>query len=454
MPIADLPSNLQVAIQEGYLDREFGQPLEATLGYRNIAEKEFYNNNIGETVTRTRGGLLQTVTDPLDPATNTNLDNGLTPQYWSVEQYVMTLNEYASTMDLNVVTQNVAIAQQFLQNAKKLGEQAQRSLDEISRNFLFGADPAIQLNGAYMAGNTRVTQTLGAPADTIAVDDIRGFVYTIPTSGANAGRPNISTSPTNTQDVQVGNGVYTLIGAAADVVNISSAASVGGISGTLTFSTNVSVANGTTGNSVISAVGSTIVRPNGKTNTSSLLSSDLLTLQTCRNAVLALQNNAVDGPYTFIIPPASWSQLYQDSEFQLLFRGTEFNSREYRNYIPSSPMLGFDIVVVNTAPSQTLGGLNIKRPIMCGQGCLIEADFEGANEVLSNKYGGDLHDVTVQNGVYHVTRGQIDRLKQIIAQSWFYIGGWTAPTDQTTNSSTVPTATSAYYKRAVVIETA
>jgi hypothetical protein len=51
-----------------------------------------------------------------------------------------------------------------------------------------------------------------------------------------------------------------------------------------------------------------------------------------------------------------------------------------------------------------------------------------------------------------VTREPIDRLQQIIAQSWYWIGGFCAPSDTTTTPSTVPTATNATFKRAVIVE--
>jgi len=60
--------------------------------------------------------------------------------------------------------------------------------------------------------------------------------------------------------------------------------------------------------------------------------------------------------------------------------------------------------------------------------------------------------VTVVNGVAMVTREAIDRLQQIIAQSWYWIGGFCAPSDTTTNPTTVPTATNAAFKRAVIVE--
>jgi len=60
--------------------------------------------------------------------------------------------------------------------------------------------------------------------------------------------------------------------------------------------------------------------------------------------------------------------------------------------------------------------------------------------------------IAIVDGVAMVTREPLDRLQQIIAQSWYWIGGFCAPTDTTTNSTTIPTASNAAYKRAVMIE--
>ena len=60
--------------------------------------------------------------------------------------------------------------------------------------------------------------------------------------------------------------------------------------------------------------------------------------------------------------------------------------------------------------------------------------------------------MSMVDGVCMVTREPIDRLQQIIAQSWYWIGGFCAPSDITTNNMTVPTATNANFKRAVMIE--
>ena len=126
MGIQNFPAALQPIIQQGFLDREFQNALRSRLGYRACADREDFPVGIGETLTKTRAGLKPSVTTPLPPALNTNMDNGLTPQGWGVEQYTITINHYAATTDLNMVTSRVGIVGQFLQNAYANGEQAAR----------------------------------------------------------------------------------------------------------------------------------------------------------------------------------------------------------------------------------------------------------------------------------------------------------------------------------------
>src|SRR4051812_48451303 len=109
MGIQNFPSVLQPIIQQGFLEREFDQALSSRLSYRACADREQISVGIGETLTKTRAGLRPAVTVPLSAATNTNLDNGLVPGTWGVEQYTITINHYAATADLNMVTSRVGI---------------------------------------------------------------------------------------------------------------------------------------------------------------------------------------------------------------------------------------------------------------------------------------------------------------------------------------------------------
>jgi hypothetical protein len=439
MPIQNFPAVLQPIIQQGFLEREFSQALRSRLGYRACADRVTIAAGVGETITKTRAGLKPSVTTPLMPASNTNFDNGLTPTTWGVEQYTLSINLYAATTDLNMVVERVAIASQFLQNAYVNGEQAARSLDELGRNALFGA---------YLGGNTRVRTTLTSGSPTIAVDDIRGFQ----TAFVNGVQQPVSTA--NQLSVLIGSDIYSVVGSAADATNVSTAPN--GISGTLTVSSTVSVTDGTAGNTVTAANASTIVRPSARGNTSQITVSDTLTMGCLLDAVATLRMNAVpeiDGAYNCYLDPVSARQLFADPDFKQLFQGATSANQVFKKGM-TNDFLGLRFVptteaFVQTHPNPSLSGLMVRRPVICGQGALIEGDFAGmaASDIAPV---GSI--VTMVDGIAMVTREALDRLQQIIAQSWYWIGGFCAPSDTTTTSATVPTATNAAYKRAVIVE--
>ena len=435
MAIQNFPAALQPMIQQGFLEREFQDGLESVLAYRQAAQRESFAVNIGETLTKTRPGLKAPVTTPMSASGNTNLDNGLTPSTWTIEQYTLTLAQYGDTIDLNTVTNKVGIKDQFLQNAKANGIQAAQSLDRIARNRLFAS---------YDAGASRVRVTLGSPAATISVDDITGFrnvlVNGVPTP----------ISSGNPLPVMVGSNVYQLQAVAADGSNVSTA--FNGVSGTMTFTTNVTVADGTALNAVVSSYAPTILRPNGRSHTQALVGTDLFTMSIVLDAVAQLRSNAVppiNGMYNVHLDPRSARQLFADPDFKLLFQGQDA-SREFRmgrvielldcRFIPTTE------APVTAHPS--VAGLNVRRPIVCGDGALIEGDFAGMAD-QDIPVDSEVNEV---DGVVQVVRPPLDRLQQIIAQSWYWIGDFTCPTDFTVNTSIVPTASLSYFKRAVVIE--
>jgi hypothetical protein len=437
MGIQNFPAALQPIIQQGFLEREFGQALNSRLGYRACADREQIAVGIGETLTKTRAGLKPTVTTPLAPNTNTNFDNGLTPTTWGVEQYTITINHYAATTDLNMVTNRVGIASQFLQNAYVNGEQAARSLDELARNALFNA---------YFGGNTRVRITLTSTGPAVSVDDIRGFQ-----SGfVNGVQQPVSNS--NPLTITVGADTYTLIAAGADATNLSTAPN--GVSGVLTFSGNVSVSDGSVGNAILATNASVIVRPSQRSNSSALVAGDTLVMSNLLDAVAKLRLNAVpeiDGAYNCYLDPVSSRQLFADPDFKQLFQGATSTNQVFRKGM-TNDFLGLRFMPTTEAFVQshpTLAGLVIRRPIICGQGALIEGAFAG---MATEDVAPSDSIVSMVDGVAMVTREPIDRLQQIIAQSWYWMGGYCAPSDTTTSPTTIPTATNAAFKRAVMVE--
>lgn len=451
MSILDLPVELQDVIQQGFLLSEFEQGLFSTLAYRAVAEKMTFPNGRGETVTKTRAGYLPAVPQPLDPRTNTNLDNGITPSNYNNEQYTLAINQYAATIDLNLVTSMATVVNFFLQNSNANGKQASQTLDFLARNAILNA---------YMGGNTFVTETLGAPGTTIKVNDIRGFQRVI-VNGV-----SVPVDGTNTMEVIVDDNAYTLVGAAADATNTSTARfldsitaqGAGGISGTLTFSTNVSINDGTLGNAVISAFAPAIIRPNARATTRAIQAGDILTMQDVISGVAQLRDNGVpdvDGRYNMYLDQQSGVQLFRDEEFQLLYRGRSLEDPTYKG---AQYIEGLDVRFIRTtqAPQQLQSGttgIKIHRPILCGADMLVEGTFEGQTEAINNLVQGFGYLEEI-DGIVQVIRPQLDRLQQIISQSWFWIGGYVAPTDSTATNVIIPTANNAYYKRAVVFETA
>ncbi len=436
MAIDNFPTALQPIIQQNFLEREFRDGLESVLGYRQAATPEPFPTNIGETITKTRPGLKTPVETPMSASGNTNLDNGLTATTWTVEQFTATLAMYGDTIDLNTVTQKVGIVKQFLQNAKTNGVQGGQSVDRIARNRLFAS---------YLGGNSRVRTTLGSPAATISVDDITGFanvlVNGVPTP----------VSSTNTLAVTVGSNVYQLQSIAADGSNVSTAFK--GVSGTLTFSSNVTVADATAGNAVVSSFAPTILRPSASSTFAGLKATDTFTMSIALDAVTQLRNNAVpaiNGYYNCHLDPTSARQLFADPDFKILFQGQDA-SKEFRMGRVIE-LLDLRFIPTNEAPiisHPTLSGVKVRHPIILGQEALIECQFEGEmdDDVAPN---GAIIDMV--DGVVHTTRPPLDRLQQIIAQSWYWIGDFAVPTDFTTNSNIVPTASQAYFKRGVVVQ--
>jgi hypothetical protein len=252
--------------------------------------------------------------------------------------------------------------------------------------------------------------------------------------------------------VTIGFNVYTLVGIAADTANVSTAPN--GVSGTLILSGNVSVSDGTATNTVTAASGATVVRPSQRANTALITASDTLTMSNLLDAVAKLRLNAVpeiDGAYNCHLDPVSSRQLFADPDFKQLFQGATSANQVFKKGM-TNDFLGLRFIPTTEAFVQahpTLAGLMVRRPVICGQGALIEGDFAG---IAATDVAPADSIITMVDGIAMVTREAIDRLQQIIAQSWYWIGGFCAPSDTTTNPTTVPTATNAAYKRAVIVE--
>jgi hypothetical protein len=458
----NFPTALVPMLQQGFLERELEEGLDSQLAYRREAARETIPVRIGETLTRTRKSRVAPVTTPLAPGSDTGLDNGLTTQTFTVEQYSFTMQRFANTVDINMADDLAGIADQLIANSRNNGVNAAQSLERIARQRLFAA---------YMGGNSRVRTDLGASTTTTChIDDITGFTSVLvngvvtPVSGSN---------PLSVAEIAVaGAGVgqtLSVTGVSADATNAST--SPIGISGILTFATATAPVNG---DALIAANAPLIKRPFGYETTAQMTSGSVFTLGLIEDAVAQLRDNGVppmaDGTYHCILDNTSMRQLWADQDFKLLFAGRS-DSEEFRrgdiisllgvSYIPTTEALiqpagtqfnGLNYNAVSTATGASAINVKVRRPVIMGAESIIQGDFEGLAEYIGREGVNPIGMIFLVNGVAQILRPPLDRLQQTTSLSWQWIGDFAVPTDITATTSIIPTASNALFKRAVVIE--
>ncbi len=447
------PPALAAELQTGFLEREFEEGLDSILAYRREALIETVPARIGETITRTRTGRLPPITAAMNPATNSGLDNGLTPADANLEQYQLVMSEYAHATDINLMDDMAAIANNLVRGARNNGVQAAQSLERLARQAYFGA---------YLGGNTRVRTDLGASTTTTChVDDIRGFATVL----VNGVPTSVSGSNTLTvQETAIASGgvtqALTVTGSTADVTNASSVPD--GISGTLTFSTATAPVNG---DSLVAVNAPKVLRPFSKQTTAQLTGSDVMTLGLIEDAVALMRDNAVPpmpgGGYHCVLDNTSLRQLWADQDFKVLFAGRD-QSEVWRDGDLTTQMLGVRFIPTTETYVQNSGSggtgfaainTRVRRPMLIGAESLIQGNFEGLEMWLERQGVNALGDVSLINSVAHIIRPPLDRLQQFASLAWMWIGGFAVPTDATATTSIIPTATpNALYRRCCVIE--
>lgn len=441
--IITLPAALQATVQQGYLEAEFRDGLTSAPAYSLGAVPEPMPVNKGETLTKTRHGKKAAATTPISASTvNSNLDNGLTPSSFSMEQYVVAPQLYGDTQDINMLQIRAGLKNHAMVVAKVSGEQAWMTRERLARNALFNA---------YMGGNTRVTAAASPTTTTCTVDDVRGFekvlVNGVPTAVSGSSPLSVVETGTTGQTLSV-------TGVARDVTNVSSAAVTGGWSGTLTFAT----ATAPTANDVLVAANAPAVfRAGGRTSTRTLTSSDLLTMGIVEDVVAYLRDQGTpgdeEGLFTCILDNTSGRQLFGDSEFQNLYRGLAKSGDIQKGVL--TVLQGIRFMYTTSAPVQASGGgvsVKVRRPIIYGGESMVRSDFTGLEDFVQDMNPVGIHELRIVDGVCYALRPALDRFGMNVGLSWYTIVDYICPTDLTATSSIIPTAGSSLYKRAAVIE--
>jgi N4-gp56 family major capsid protein len=415
MPIrATLPAPIQAMLQNGILDRTFRDALIPEFLFAQIADSEPFQGGLGDTKTYTRKGLLTPATTPVtgsDPS----------PSTYTIEQWSVTMEQYANSMDTNMLTSLVALASKFLADAQTLGINAGQTINQIARNKLYAA---------YAGGRTWATAS-SSSSTSLVVQSTNGFAY-----------------------VQV-NGVLTPVSASNPLsvtVNGTANTVTGANPGTntLTLGTAISAA---VGQAVIAANAPVSIRPAGN-SAYDLTGSNLATLAMFRSGVARLRKMnvpTVGGYYVAHIDADTEAELFADADFKQAMQG-RIDSPVFRD-LSIGRAAGIDWVRNLETPT-VLGGssgtLNVHRPVLLGANALTASPLEGAGALLEGTGTEDVPEIAqveVSPGVSitRIVRPPQDRLQQVISTTWSWVGDFGVPPDSGSGDAS-------HYKRAVVLE--
>lgn len=413
---ASLPAPIQAMLQNGLLDRTFKDALVPQFLFPQVADSEPWQGGLGDTKTFTRKGLLAPATTPItgsDP----------TPSTYTIEQWSVKMDQFGNSMDTNMLGSALALASKFLADSATLGINAGQSINQVARNKLYTA---------YAGGRTWCT-TAGASDTSIIVQSTAGFenvlVNGVPT-------PVSGATPLN----------VTIAGAANTVVGVTP-----GTPGTLTLG---SARADVVGDYVVASNAPVSIRATGN-SAYDLSSSNTVTFANFRSAVARLRKMNVPtmpgGYYAAHIDADTEAQLFNDSQFLQALQG-RVDSPIYRD-LSIGRFGGIDWVRNIEAPT-ILGGsagtLPVHRPIVLGANSMVNAPMEGTGSLLQGSGVEDvpeIRNINVAPGVdvELIVRPPQDRLQQILATSWSWVGDFGVPSDAGSGDA-------ALFKRAVVIE--
>lgn len=410
-----LPAAIQAIMQNGLLERTFEDALLPEFLFAATGDSEPWSGGLGDTVTKTRRGLLTPATTPLagaDPSAAT----------YSVEQWSVTMDQYGNSVDTNLLQSSMTLAPKYLEDVQALATNAGQSLNQIARNKLYRA---------YAGGRTWATA--GATTDTtIAVANVDGFTHTL-----------VNGVPTAVS------GANPLTVSIEGVANTVTGASVATGAGNLTLgTTRVDVL----GDAIVAVNAPVSYRPNARDAAFDIISTDVASLALFRSAVIRLRKMnvpTVGGYYVAHIPPDTEGQLFADADFKAALQG-RVDSPVYLD-LSIGRFAGIDWVRNNETPTVTSNtGVTVQRPLVMGGGALTNDPFaEMGNLLNGTDANSNVRMIGPATGVQvaMITREPQDRLQQNLSTTWSWVGDFGVPSDVTAAG-----ADPARYKRALMVE--
>jgi hypothetical protein len=446
-----IPNEIGNLLQDRTLERVFHDSVFPRMLYRSEAMAEPWQANLGERMVFTRAGLI--------PVTTAPLTNGAdpTPATFAFEQWEAEARQFGNTIDTHMPTSYVSLAPLFLRNTVQLGLNAAETLNRLIRNRLYRA---------YLGGNTNLAVAATAGQTVIEVSSINGFTEQI----LNARPVPVSTAAPIA--ATVGAEAVSVIGAVPN----NSSDPFG--RGKLTLAAAL-VGSPAVRTAVLAANRSVIVRVGAGSSVDGLVANNIITMQDVINAVTRMRSMKIppcaDGFYHVHLTPEGEGEIFQDPVFQRLYQSLP-ESAAYRDYAIGQ-LLGCrfyrDTENPNSVNSGTLvsggssalssgeiggdvvnnAGLNVRRAIVLGGGTIYEKYLDESKFITDAGSTGKIGSFSVvNNGVQVMTqrirfimRAPLDRLQQVVSQSWSWSGDFAIPSDSLVGDA-------ARFKRAVIIE--
>ncbi len=457
---------VRALVQDNSLERAFHDGLFPRLLFRADAEPVLWPGNSGDTFVQTGVGLITPNMQALQPGTDPGVSS------YQKEQWSGTLQQYAASIDTNMPTSIVAIANLFLRNAQQMGMQAGQSLNRLVRDRMYNAALSGQtvVDGAQATVNTiRVARLNGltrarrpdlSTGSAVRFDPVstnNPLPIQLVISGPSTITRNITGYSPDLPGDEIGPGTITIDGATVTVVD----------------------------RALVQALDSSfIVRVGGSATIDGITTSNNLRLTDLRAAVSQFWQNNVpehaDGMFHCHIGPGSQSEVFNDSEFQRLLTslpdyfmyrrlsiGQLLGIAFFRNSecpLPQTIAGGVSSAFVTPASSYhaedpfagelvNASGVTIQRPLLSGQGGIMEY-YQDLNQLITEAgITGRVGEPAVNNNgievntdrIQLIIRAPLNRLQDNVATSWKFIGDWPVRTDATTGGAQ-------RYKRFCVIE--
>jgi hypothetical protein len=455
---------VRAIVQENALDRFFSDALYPKNQFRAEAKDEKWDAQLGDNKTFTGKGLMKPTLRPLVPGQDP------TPKDYRLEQWTATMQQFADTIDTHLPTAMTAIVNKLKDDMQALGENAGTTLNRMPREKLYNAGES----GWTVADGVTTAST------TARVKRLNGFTR--------ARRPDLALGSAVRYDFVSANNPLPISKVTASVttnVNVigftpdNPGDEIG--PGTLTLDAAITLAD----RDPVFASNRTyrVVAGGGNTVDALTTATDILHLSDIRSAVARLKTMNVpsfgDGKYHMHLDPVQVAQLFADNEVQRLNIGVpdsvmykdmaignilscilyENNECPTPENVEGGTSATFSVNDPFAGELWTLGnpstGTRVHRAIVIGEGALNEYWFDQMQLTTEAGVTGKVERGAhfANNGVEMeverikvIMRAPQDRLQQIVANTWTFMGDFVVRTDGATGDA-------ATFKRVVSILT-